>query len=248
MDLILMENIFYNRCLSAVFDLKGSQIGRFVSHGVYQDGNVIHDLHSAPLCVDASSKLRLHACIRNDTHFLHHVGLMDYSLLVGVTQNHTLIIGIIDYMRLYTWDKQAESHIKRVVAAASGTSVSGVPIIPNEWDSTSDSPPDDHNHKTTADTLTAASSTTTTASSTTPTTSVTTTTSHDEQPARRRSSSVASLQRRPTIISPKDYAARYRTTLRLYFTLVPGPHQHLNMVESKRKRGSTKPPEQKRDT
>ena len=38
---------------------------------------------------------------------------MDYSLLVGVDeQNHEFVLGIIDYLRQYTWDKQLETWAK----------------------------------------------------------------------------------------------------------------------------------------
>lgn len=38
---------------------------------------------------------------------------MDYSLLLGIDQeNHELVVGIIDYMRQYTWDKHLETWVK----------------------------------------------------------------------------------------------------------------------------------------
>lgn len=38
---------------------------------------------------------------------------MDYSLLVGVDEeNHELVVGIIDFMRQYTWDKHLETWVK----------------------------------------------------------------------------------------------------------------------------------------
>ncbi|GJT45678.1 putative reverse transcriptase domain-containing protein, partial [Tanacetum coccineum] len=41
------------------------------------------------------------------------VDVMDYSLLVGVDeQNHELVLGIIDFMRQYTWDKHLETWVK----------------------------------------------------------------------------------------------------------------------------------------
>ena len=39
--------------------------------------------------------------------------MMDYSLLVAIDgYSNQLILGIIDYVRVYTWDKQLESLIK----------------------------------------------------------------------------------------------------------------------------------------
>jgi len=38
---------------------------------------------------------------------------MDYSLLVGVDEEkHELVLGIIDFMRQYTWDKHLETRVK----------------------------------------------------------------------------------------------------------------------------------------
>lgn len=38
---------------------------------------------------------------------------MDYSLLVGFSRSEgNLIIGLVDYLRQYTWDKQVESWVK----------------------------------------------------------------------------------------------------------------------------------------
>ena len=38
---------------------------------------------------------------------------MDYSLLVGVDENkNELVVGIIDFMRQYTWDKHLETWVK----------------------------------------------------------------------------------------------------------------------------------------
>lgn len=44
---------------------------------------------------------------------LQSVDVMDYSLLVGLDEEkHELVIGIIDFMRQYTWDKHLESWVK----------------------------------------------------------------------------------------------------------------------------------------
>lgn len=40
--------------------------------------------------------------------------VMDYSLLVGFDRDRNeLVVGIIDYIRQYTWDKQVESWVKK---------------------------------------------------------------------------------------------------------------------------------------
>lgn len=44
---------------------------------------------------------------------LQSVDVMDYSLLVGVDEErHELVVGIIDFMRQYTWDKHLETWVK----------------------------------------------------------------------------------------------------------------------------------------
>lgn len=44
---------------------------------------------------------------------LQSVDVMDYSLLVGVDEEkHELVLGIIDFMRQYTWDKHLETWVK----------------------------------------------------------------------------------------------------------------------------------------
>lgn len=41
------------------------------------------------------------------------IDVMDYSLLVGVDEeSKELVLGIIDFMRQYTWDKQLETWVK----------------------------------------------------------------------------------------------------------------------------------------
>ncbi len=52
--------------------------------------------------------------------------MVDYSLLVGIdTEKKQLVLGIIDYLRLYTLDKMAEETIKEeqsvMVSALAGT-------------------------------------------------------------------------------------------------------------------------------
>jgi 1-phosphatidylinositol-3-phosphate 5-kinase len=47
------------------------------------------------------------------TAFFQGIDVMDYSLLVGVDEEkHELVLGIIDFMRQYTWDKHLETWVK----------------------------------------------------------------------------------------------------------------------------------------
>ena len=44
---------------------------------------------------------------------LQSIDVMDYSLLVGVDEERKqLVVGIIDFMRQYTWDKHLETWVK----------------------------------------------------------------------------------------------------------------------------------------
>ena len=56
---------------------------------------------------------RLLRALQHDTGFLSGQGVMDYSLLVGVDRGRgQLVVGVIDYVRQYTWDKQLETWVK----------------------------------------------------------------------------------------------------------------------------------------
>jgi hypothetical protein len=69
------------------------------------------------------SKYVLMTAIQRDTRFLSHKLIMDYSLLCGLDEkNNQICVGIIDYLRAFTWDKKVETYLKTI----SGT---GMPTI-----------------------------------------------------------------------------------------------------------------------
>ena len=115
-NLVVMENLFYNKNINKIYDLKGSRRNRYVdpdSPGVLLDQNLLQVMFTTPICVDQLSKIKLQASIWNDTLFLSSLGVMDYSLVIGIDVNtNQLVAGIIDYLRLYTWDKQFETWVK----------------------------------------------------------------------------------------------------------------------------------------
>ncbi|CAH1132979.1 unnamed protein product [Ceutorhynchus assimilis] len=118
--LLVMENLFYNRDVSQKFDLKGSMRNRLVvpdnqdGEIVLLDENLLKMTCDNPLYVLPHSKEVLLAAIQNDTEFLSTQSVMDYSLLVGLdTKNKELVLGIIDYIRTFTWDKKLETMVKR---------------------------------------------------------------------------------------------------------------------------------------
>ncbi|KQJ98350.1 putative 1-phosphatidylinositol-3-phosphate 5-kinase FAB1C [Brachypodium distachyon] len=115
MDLMVMENLFFERKIPRVYDLKGSLRSRYTSGDskVLLDSNLIEALHTKPIFLGSHAKRRLERAVWNDTSFLASADVMDYSLLVGIDEEKKeLVIGIIDYLRQYTWDKQLETWVK----------------------------------------------------------------------------------------------------------------------------------------
>ncbi|XP_063879868.1 1-phosphatidylinositol 3-phosphate 5-kinase-like isoform X3 [Scylla paramamosain] len=120
MDVLVMENLFYQRNITHKFDLKGSIRNRLVntsgkeeSELVLLDENLVRMACSSPLYVRPHSKTVINRAIKADTVFLSQQLIMDYSLLVGIDDTaNELIVGIIDYIRTFTWDKKLETIIK----------------------------------------------------------------------------------------------------------------------------------------
>ncbi|KAK4263936.1 hypothetical protein QN277_029286 [Acacia crassicarpa] len=114
-DLMVMENIFYKRNISRVYDLKGSRRSRYnpETTGTMLDMNLLEALRTKPIFLGSRAKRCLERAVWNDTAFLASVDVMDYSLLVGVDdERKELVLGIIDFMRQYTWDKHLETWAK----------------------------------------------------------------------------------------------------------------------------------------
>ncbi|KAH6569672.1 hypothetical protein BASA60_008142 [Batrachochytrium salamandrivorans] len=118
MDLLVMENLFYDRSISRIFDLKGSMRNRHVQstgkqNEVLMDENLVEFIYDSPLFIREHSKKLLRASVWNDTLFLSRLNVMDYSLLVGIDrESNELVVGIVDFIRTFTWDKKLESLVK----------------------------------------------------------------------------------------------------------------------------------------
>lgn len=118
LDLLVMENLFYDRSPSRIFDLKGSMRNRKIQstgeqNEVLLDENMVEYIYESPLFAREHSKKLLRASVWNDTLFLARQNVMDYSLMVAVDESKKeLVVGIIDCIRTYTWDKKLESWIK----------------------------------------------------------------------------------------------------------------------------------------
>lgn len=117
-DVLVMENLFYDRSPTRIFDLKGSMRNRKIQstgeqNEVLLDENMVEFIYESPLFAREHSKKLLRAAIFNDTLFLQRNDVMDYSLMVAVEESRKeLVVGIIDVVRTYTWDKKLESWIK----------------------------------------------------------------------------------------------------------------------------------------
>lgn len=118
LDLIVMENLFYKRKMTRIFDLKGSMRNRHVQQTgredeVLLDENMVEYIYESPLFVREHSKKFLRTSLYNDTLFLAKMNVMDYSLVIGIDEEENqLVVGIIDFIRTFTWDKKLESWVK----------------------------------------------------------------------------------------------------------------------------------------
>lgn len=116
--LLVMENLFYDRTPTRIFDLKGSMRNRRIQstgeqNEVLLDENMVEFIYESPLFSREHSKRILRASVWNDTLFLSRQNVMDYSLMIAIDENRKeLVIGIIDCIRTYTWDKKLETWIK----------------------------------------------------------------------------------------------------------------------------------------
>ncbi|KAI4097512.1 MAG: hypothetical protein LQ344_000245 [Seirophora lacunosa] len=116
--LIVMENLFYDRSPTRIFDLKGSMRNRRIQstgeqNEVLLDENMVDFIYESPLFAREHSKKLLRASVWNDTLFLARQNVMDYSLMIAIDEERQeLVVGIIDVIRTYTWDKKLEFWFK----------------------------------------------------------------------------------------------------------------------------------------
>jgi 1-phosphatidylinositol-3-phosphate 5-kinase len=116
--MLVMENLFYDRQPNRRFDLKGSMRNRKIqSTGerdeVLLDENLVDIIFEKPIFVREHTMKLLKASVWNDTLFLSKQNVMDYSLMAGFEDEYSeIVVGIIDCIRTYTWDKKLETWIK----------------------------------------------------------------------------------------------------------------------------------------
>ncbi|XP_074588886.1 1-phosphatidylinositol-3-phosphate 5-kinase FAB1B-like isoform X2 [Curcuma longa] len=139
MDVLVMENLLFGRCVKWLYDLKGSLRSRYNADSsgnnkVLLDQNLIEAMPTSPIFVGNKAKRLLERAVWNDTAFLASVDVMDYSLLVGVDENkQELVLGIIDFMRQYTWDKHLETWVKSSGILGGPKDASPTVISPKEY-------------------------------------------------------------------------------------------------------------------
>lgn len=115
---MVIENLFYKRNMSQIFDLKGSMRNRHAQatgrdDEVLFDENLMEIMAKSPLFLREHSKKLLRASVWNDTLFLSKLNVMDYSLLVGVdADSNEFVVGVVDFIRTFSWDKKLESWVK----------------------------------------------------------------------------------------------------------------------------------------
>ncbi|CAG9332216.1 unnamed protein product [Blepharisma stoltei] len=103
-----------------VYDLKGTQNKRrYVKPGdtrTKMDLNFLEDFNCIPFIIPKEAKKFFDVAIWNDTLFLSKQNIVDYSLLVMISSDKSIIrAGIIDYFEQYTFERSVESKYKKVV-------------------------------------------------------------------------------------------------------------------------------------
>lgn len=138
-DVLVMENLLFRRNITRLYDLKGSSRSRYNSDSsgsnkVLLDQNLIEAMPTSPIFVGNKAKRLLERAVWNDTAFLASIDVMDYSLLVGLDEeNHELVLGIIDFMRQYTWDKHLETWVKASGILGGPKNASPTVISPKQY-------------------------------------------------------------------------------------------------------------------
>ncbi|RDI77595.1 hypothetical protein Vi05172_g12430 [Venturia inaequalis] len=116
--MLVMENLFYDRTPNRRFDLKGSMRNRKIqstgeADEVLLDENLVDIIFEKPIFVREHTMKLLKSSVWNDTLFLSKQNVMDYSLMAGFDdETKEIIVGVIDCIRTYTWDKKLETWIK----------------------------------------------------------------------------------------------------------------------------------------
>ncbi|GAA96181.1 uncharacterized protein L969DRAFT_84045 [Mixia osmundae IAM 14324] len=126
LDVLVLENLFYHRQTDKIFDLKGSMRNRLITatgktNEVLLDENFARMVRNSPVYLREHSKKLLRTALFNDSLFLSKMNIMDYSLIVGLdSERNELIVGIVDYVRTYTWTARVETWAKESTLLGGG--------------------------------------------------------------------------------------------------------------------------------
>lgn len=135
-DFIIMENIISSPKDAIIFDLKGSNIDRFVQEELSYNlayGKVLKDLNfaSSGLKLNFSHEIReeLIESLKLDFQVLAKHNIMDYSVLLAFFKEGVEVgtrydikgddrvysLGIIDFLQSFNIKKKTEKYIKKIV-------------------------------------------------------------------------------------------------------------------------------------
>ncbi|GBE61057.1 phosphatidylinositol-4-phosphate 5-kinase family protein [Babesia ovata] len=88
---------------------------------VLLDQNFKDFTNGCPIRLEEASLLRILDFMQRDLTFLSQLDVVDYSLLLRLCPSEgVVVLGIIDYLRPYTWDKQIETIGKKLANIAIG--------------------------------------------------------------------------------------------------------------------------------
>ena len=128
MYFIAMENLFFGIHPSPkVYDLKGSELNRFISkvsegNQTLLDTNYRVDRNGEPLPLKAENYDFIDKAIKNDSDFLSTLRVVDYSLLLLIDEERSFVrMGVIDYLRLYDFEKHLEHMGKKIIKGTTPT-------------------------------------------------------------------------------------------------------------------------------
>ncbi|KIY71237.1 hypothetical protein CYLTODRAFT_487452 [Cylindrobasidium torrendii FP15055 ss-10] len=124
-DVVVMENLFWDRHVARTYDLKGIQTRKVkrkegkekekekdAPGGVLFDAEWLQHERKRTL-VTPQSKAELMAALEADAAWLAHSNIMDYSLLLGIDEERREVVGgIVDTIGSYTFAKTLEYNLK----------------------------------------------------------------------------------------------------------------------------------------
>lgn len=120
--MMIMENITYGLKMNEfikVFDLKGSKMNRFRKMNIRTktnlDTNYLLERNGDPIVVQMPQGIDFFKVLERDLAFLRDKEVVDYSLLLVVHKQESVVrVGIIDYLRKYDLKKKIEHGLKKI--------------------------------------------------------------------------------------------------------------------------------------